>query len=441
MDLNRLTIPEKEKHKRMGLAGAISLCLVCLAAGYLARLAQERLLSAKAVKVKTEVVRSGSSRQEGEGFTASGWIEAAWPQYPLTISSRIAERVEEVLVKEGQMVQPGQELVRMYDRDFKARLDMSRAQSAEAEKNLEKLTAGYRQQEIDSLRAKANHAAEALRLAKANYERTRNLTPRVVSAQELDTALSEMKKAEEAHLAAVADVKNAEAGFRREDIEAARAKVQAMKAQVTLDENNLSYCAVTAPTDRPPLRVLKLFHGVGDWISEKEVRDLVSLYDPKDMQVRVDITQANVAKVRMDGKARVVTDANPSHPYTGSIARIEPLAELAKNTITIRVRVENPDDLLYPNMIARVTVLQGQASAGDPQTSALFVAPREAVLGAGQDRYVYVVDNGVARRRAVSVGQENNGRIEIVSGLTSGQRLITAPLDEISEGRAVEEME
>jgi membrane fusion protein (multidrug efflux system) len=63
------------------------------------------------------------------------------------------------------------------------------------------------------------------------------------------------------------------------------------------------------------------------------------------------------------------------------------------------------------------------------------------VLGAGQDRYVYVVDNGVARRRAVTVGQENNGRIEIVSGLTSGQRLITAPLDEISEGRAVEEME
>jgi RND family efflux transporter MFP subunit len=440
MDLNRLKIPEKETYAQRGRMGLVVIGLVCLVAGYFARVGQERLLSAKAISVKTEVVRSGSSRQEGDSFTASGWVEAAWPQYPLTISSRLAERVEEVLVKEGEMVQPGQGLVRLYDRDLKARLEMSRAQLAEAEKNQEKLSAGYRKQEIDSLRAKANQAAEAFRLAKANYERTKNLTLSVVSAQELDTALSEMKKAEAAHASTAADLRNAEAGFRREDIDAAQAKVKAMQAQVALDENNFSYCTVTAPADKPPLRVLKVFHSVGDWISEKEVRDLVSLYDPKEMEVRVDITQASIGKARLGGKARIATDANPNHPYTGSIARIEPLAELAKNTITVRVRIDNPDDMLYPSMIARATILQGGDSATSG-TATIYAAPREAVLGAGADRYVFVADGGVARKRAVSVGAERDGRIEIVSGLTSGQRIITGPMDKITEGQAVEETE
>jgi len=108
--------------------------------------------------------------------------------------------------------------------------------------------------------------------------------------------------------------------------------------------------------------VLKVLHRVGEWVDAQKHPSLVWLYDPKQMQVRVDVRQPDVTSVAVGQTVEVVTEANPSKKYKGTVLRIDPLAELSKNTVTVRARIEDPDDLLYPEMVAQITFLQGTST-------------------------------------------------------------------------------
>ena len=81
---------------------------------------------------------------------------------------------------------------------------------------------------------------------------------------------------------------------------------------------------------------------------------LVSLYDPSDLQVRVDVRQENIGGVFIGQKVEVFTDVEPGRSYGGEVIRIEPMADFKKNTIQVKVRLHDTSDKLFPEMIARI---------------------------------------------------------------------------------------
>lgn len=437
VDLDRLTIKDRGDGRRGGGWKVAALCLLCLGAGFGAAKLLDWWTAPDVLRVRTAVVRPATG-DGGRQFTAGGWVEPTTPAYPIVVSCRISERLEALRVHEGQIVQPGQEIARMYDKDIGSRLAVARAKHDAAQKTLAKMRAGFRSEDVRAAAAKAAGVAETLRIAQANYGRSKGLRAGAISKEELDKELSAVTEAQAAHAEATAELDKLRAGYRVEDVAVAQANVNEADSVVKLAELSLSYCTIAVPAVGRPLRVLKVLHRVGQWIDARKDPALVWLYDPTDMQVRVDVTQANVKSIRVGGEAIVTTEADAQKKYKGKVLRAEPLAELSKNTVTVRVKIEDPDAMLFPEMVAQVTFLAVDEGGEDGKAAGLLV-PSEAVIGQGDQRHVFVSDGGQARRLAVTVLADHGRGVVIGRGLRSGQRVIVSDIDKLSDGQRIEE--
>jgi len=435
VDLDRLKIADQQDAPQGRWWRTLLLCVICTAAGSIATALVNGWRGGAALRVRTVVVRPAPSAR-GQRFTAGGWIEATTPAYPIVVTCRISERLTELLVHQGQMVEPKAVIARLYDRDIKSRLAVARARHEAAKRTLDKLRAGFRREDVLAAEAKVAERQERVRIAKANHERSKGLKPGAISKEELDKEYSAVRRSEAEHAAAVAELAKQKAGYRREDIAAAEASVNEAAALVDLAELELSYCTISAPDVGRPLRVLKVLHHVGEWIDAKKEPALVWLYDPKDMQVRVDVTQANIKAVEVGAEALVATEADRARKYQGRVLRAEPLAELAKNTVTVRVKIEDPDELLFPEMVAHVTFLAGRTSTGKPKG---LVVPKEAVVARGDDRYVFLCQGDCARQQEIVVSNDLGGQVLVGQGLQSGQRVIVTQTDRLRDGQQIEE--
>lgn len=437
MDIDKLKIPEKARRRSGSCLFTALVAAVCLAGGFFAGKYYRGGASSDAAEVETAVVNAAGGA--GKRFTAGGWIEASAPAYPVFVSSRISEKLVELNVVEGIAVEPGEIVARMFDANMVSKLALAKANLAARERELEKLQAGYRVEDKAAAEAKLREMTEKARIAEANYERlrkSREANPDTVSDRFLDEKLSEFRQAEAIVAGAKAEYEKLKAGYRFEDIELAKARVAEAEAQADLAEKDLSYCTIYAPETGKVLRVLKVFRTEGEWIDTKEKAALISLYDPADMQARVDITQSNIRSVRVGGECVITTDADPGKEYTGAVLRIDPLAELSKNTVTVKVKINNPDAMLFPDMTARVAFL---AESGDTGAPSEITIPSAAVRNDGGGDYVYTIAKGRAAKTAVTIGAERGDIVLVVGGLSSGQRVVISGFENVSDGAAVKE--
>ena len=435
MDLNRLRISEKDNPGRSGRWWIVVLCVLCLGAGFGASILVGRIGWSSAVHVRTVAVLPARSAG-GRNVAAGGWIEVPTPAYPIVVSARISERMESLLVREGQMLRPGQVLARLYPKDIASRLALAKARQEAARQRLSRRRAGFRKEDIAAAAARAAETREHLRIAKADYLRSKALPKGAISVEELDRQNSAFKLAEASHARARAELEKMKTGARAEDIAVAQAELDEAGSRVELIARELSYCTIRAPASGPPLRVLKVLHRPGDWIQVRRQPKLVWLYDPKDMQARVDVTQPDIRSIAVGSPATITTEADPAQRYEGTVLRIDPLAELAKNTVTVRVRIRNPDALLFPEMVAHVA-FHGAKATGGPSTSVL--APQAAVLSEGDRRFVFVYEDSTAKRRMITVSGSQGSQAVVSEGLRSGQRVIVGDLSRLRDGQKVQE--
>jgi hypothetical protein len=150
----------------------------------------------------------------------------------------------------------------------------------------------------------------------------------------------------------------------------------------------------------------------------------------------VDVAQPNIRFVKTGGAVEVRTEVNPQKSYAGTVLRLEPLAELAKNTVTVRIKIREPDERLFPEMVANVNFLAEPGPGGASPSQ--LVIPSAAVLSEAEARYVFVCDQNVARRQKIEVGEVAGQATVVKSGLTGGQRVIISELDKLKDGAKVE---
>ncbi|WP_129792986.1 efflux RND transporter periplasmic adaptor subunit [Sphingosinicella sp. CPCC 101087] len=124
------------------------------------------------------------------------------------------------------------------------------------------------------------------------------------------------------------------------------------------------------------------------------------------------------------------SDAYPGEVFRGQIHTIDPVIDPATRAVMVRARLPNPDRRLRPGMLLTVTIENSPRMA--------LSVPELAVIGEGDQRFVYTVDGeGVARRTLVRTGIRFGGRVEILGGLRPGQRVITEGVVKVTDGVAV----
>lgn len=175
-------------------------------------------------------------------------------------------------------------------------------------------------------------------------------------------------------------------------------------------------------------RTVTLYSPVTGVITDKKVTvgDAVQagamLYAVADLSVvwvEVQVREADAAQVRVGSTANLEFGAFPGRPFKGRIAFVYPSVMEQSRSIRARVEVANPDGSLKPGMYATVNL-------ASPTRRAL-TAPRTAIIQTGERAIAFVdIGNGALKPVDVEIGATVGEYIEILSGLTAGQRVVTS---------------
>lgn len=279
------------------------------------------------------------------------------------ISFRIAGHVRERLVKEGDRVARGSVVARLESTDLEHEVALRQAEVANARAALAERTAGYRYEEIAQAQAVYNQAQAVLKQTEADWQRQQVLFAQgAVAARETETlqAANEIARGrvEESrqHLALL------QKGYRREEIDQARAQLQLAEENLALSRTRLEYATLTAPMDGV---VLAENVEAGEFVAAGTPVVTIGVLDP--LWLRAYIGETDLGRVKLGQSAQVTTDSYPGKSYRGTVSFIAQNAEFTpKNVQTekervklvyrIKIALANPAQELKPGMPADAVI-------------------------------------------------------------------------------------
>ena len=145
------------------------------------------------------------------------------------------------------------------------------------------------------------------------------------------------------------------------DLDAAKAQVKALDGELQLLNTYLDWCVIRAPIDGV---VLEKLVDANELVTPQSFGGgrgpstaFISLGDPKDLQVEIDLNEADLAKVSLGQKCKVSPEAYLDRSYEGTVVEIAPEASRQKGTLQLKVQIANPDKYLTPELSAKVDFL------------------------------------------------------------------------------------
>jgi RND family efflux transporter MFP subunit len=168
---------------------------------------------------------------------------------------------------------------------------------------------------------------------------------------------------------------------------------------------------------------------------------IVALADLDTLEVEVDVSESNVARLRPNQPAEVTVEAFPDRRYRAILRQVIPTADRTRATVMVKVTILDKDENLKPEMSARVTFLEFRRVASESGTTArptsLLLVPQEAVVTRDGRTQVFEVVSERARARPVRVGMQQRGGLVISEGLGGNEVVIVAPPATLKDGDPV----
>lgn len=207
------------------------------------------------------------------------------------------------------------------------------------------------------------------------------------------------------------------------------------------DEADNNYRVSLAATELATAKLSKLemrapFSGVmglrlvsvGDFV--KDGQDIANLEQIDSLKADFRLPEVFLKHVSPNQNLQVSLDAIPDRVFTGKVLAINPLLDANGRSVVVRAQVANPRNELRPGMFARIRLLTAENRPS-------LVVPEESLFPVGDDKFVYKVAEGRAQRQKVEIGQRLQGRVEILSGLTSQDIVVTAGQIKLRDGAQV----
>jgi RND family efflux transporter MFP subunit len=376
--------------------------LLLIAATILVTIAVVAILIVGGTSVTTVEVAIARAAPTGGAATvlnASGYVE---PRRKATVSSKITGKVTEVLVDEGMVVEEGQILAQLDDSDARRRYEAIRA-------------------ERDVSRA----AIEELEVNLADAERT----------------LRRTRKLHDDGVASIQDLDSATAGVDalRAKLRVARSSLDAAEAQLAVSAQDLENYTVRAPfagiavsKDAQPGEMVSPVSAGGGFTRT----GISTIVDMESLEIEVDVNESHIAKVTPGQPADAVLDAYPDWHIPATVRTVIPTADRQKATVKVRLTFDELDSRILPDMGVKVAFHE-TAEEESTATPAQSLVPQPAVRTEGGQTVVFVVEDEIVDRRAISIGRSVGTDIEIMAGVTPGDRVVVSESDGLSDGQKV----
>jgi len=286
----------------------------------------------------------------------------------VNLGFKVGGRISEMIVDEGDRVESGKTIASLDKSYFADEVRLAQARVATQAAILARLENGTRPEEIAQARAAVADREAALALADATLQRQETLASRdIASHQRHDEATATAGQAKAALASARETLKLAELGPRREDIDAAKAQLEAEKAALIQAERRLADAELIAPSVGT---VLTRVREPGAIVGAGETVYAVTIVSP--VWVRTYVSEPDLGRLRPGMKVRVVTDGGKA--YSGQVGFISPVAEFTPKTVEtkelrtslvyrIRIVIEGETEGLLQGMPVTVLVEEARGAA------------------------------------------------------------------------------
>jgi RND family efflux transporter MFP subunit len=320
------------------------------------------------------------------------------------IGAKMPGRVEAMLVEEGTRVKKGDILAVLEHNDLKAQL-LSREGM------------------LLRTRAELEEAQADLQLKEQRLKRRTQLQNRgTVTGEEMEQVTSERSMA-------VARLHGLEASL----------KVQG--AMVLETKQLIDDMSIRAPFDGTvtkkgaELGETILLGGMGAASGRGSVATLADL---DRLEVETDISETYLSRIAVGQPAEISVSAVPGKHYRGRLDRVIPMGDRTRGTIKVMVEVLDPDEHLFPELVATVHFLPDKA-VNNPNAGKTFVfMPKAALVEENGHMHAWVVDpKGVVARRQVDVVVTTDDLARVEKGLAAGEQVIVGPSKSLADGQQV----
>ncbi|WP_257308676.1 efflux RND transporter periplasmic adaptor subunit [Geothrix fuzhouensis] len=296
---------------------------------------------------------TGCGSHQADRLKLSGNIEVI----QVEASFRVAGKVIERPVDEGQVVQAGQLLARLDARDLEQQVAMRRADAATARAALDAMLAGSRKEEIAASKAALEQAQADLRRLEPDEARIRDLQQKgILSVRDYEASRASLEAARGKVQQADQQYALVRKGPRKEDIDQARARYDQAQQALALAQTQLGYATLTAPSAGV---ILSKNIEPMEYVSPGTA--VVTMADLSQVWLRAYVEETDLGRVKVGQKAFVTSDSFPGKRYEGRVAFIASEAEFTPKTVQtrkertklvyrIKIDIPNPAMELKPGM-------------------------------------------------------------------------------------------
>ena len=334
--------------------------------------------------VEARIVES-QQQQVPLGLSSTGTVHA---RESAVVSAQVMGRIQQVLVHEGDSVRAGQTLVVLDDAALHA--------------SVEQAQAGVKAAQNAQVAAQTNAA-----LAASTLDRYKQLqSEKSVSPQEMD----EVSRRAEAAAA---------------NLEAVRAQTDAARAQENGARTMMSYTRLVAPfagvvTARMADPGTRAAPGV----------PLLQVDQAGALQLQASVDESAISAIHKGMKVPVAIDGGSPGNLAGTVAEIVPAADPSSHSFLVKI------DL--PSSTQMRAGMYGTAMFANGTKQAILI-PRSAVVSRGSLSCAYVLDSqGIAQLRYLTLGSPQGDLVEVLSGVSAGEKLVDAPSDRDIAGKRIE---
>lgn len=352
-----------------------------------------------AIRVKTIQIIESSGLGQDAVLTGQGYVVA---QVKAAISSKATGRLQELFVIEGDKVKKGMIIGRIESNDVQANLNQQKAQ-------------------IAVLNASVANAQAELEDAHSAYLRQQSLLQNNVGTQsEFDASQGRWKRA----LAQVS---------------VAQAQINVQQAAIASAQVLVENTVIRAPFDGT---VLSKNANVGEVITALGAAAgargaVVTLANMSSLEVEADVSESSLSKILPNMPVEISVSAIADKKYKGYVNKIIPTADRGKGTVQIKIRFNEIDERVLPEMGAKVNFLR-QNIANEVQEPAKILIPTSSILTVNGKKTVFIVGAGSkASEQIIKTGAIFGEFTEVKQGLSPGTSLIISPIEKLSSGSSI----
>jgi HlyD family secretion protein len=278
------------------------------------------------------------------------------------------------------------------------------------------LEEGIRPEDMEVLKAQVETAKASLETAENN----KLLVD--IKRSDLEAVKAQLSSAEASFKQAMV---SKDASTWEKDLAQVKASLQRSEAALEMSQQHLDDTTIKSPIDGI---IAERYLDKGDMASPN--RPFVTIVDMDIIKILAKVPARDIVDIKVGDTAVIKPDVYSNESFTGKVTKISPVIDRASQTSDIEVEAPNPDYKLKPGMFTSVEMTVRE-------NKNVPIIPIEALVREGGEDFVYVIEDGKAASKKVTIGINDSIKLEVLSGLKAGDEFIMAGKYNLRPGMSV----